>query len=134
MAIMTSSTTLTRGSRRQRVGLVLAGLMSTANLFSVAGPSPAEGEPGPPTVVLWAGTILGVVGLVAVVVAWRTGNRAALRVAAGALIITALTGVPAFFVDVPAALKIVAALGVLLTIAAVVLMFSAERRPASVTD
>ena len=51
-------------------------------------------------VVLWAGTILGVVGLVAVVIAWRSGNRAALRVAAGALIITALLSVPAFFVDV----------------------------------
>ena len=54
--------------------------------------------------------------------------------AAGALIISALTAVPAFFVDVPAFLKIFAAFSVLLTIAAVVLMFSSERRPASVTD
>ena len=134
MATMTSSATSTRTSRRQRVGLVLAGLLSAGNsLSAIDGPTP-EGEVGPPMVVLWAGTVLGVIGLVAVVIAWRSGNRAALRVAAGALIISALTAVPAFFVDVPAFLKIFAALSVLLTIAAVVLMFSSERRPASVTD
>ena len=83
---------------------------------------------------LWAGTVLGIVGLVAVVIAWRTGNRGALRVAAGAIIITALTAVPAFFVDVPAWLKAAAAVGVLLTIAAVVLMFSTQRGHATVTD
>jgi hypothetical protein len=85
-------------------------------------------------VVIWAGVALGVVGLVAVVIAWRTGSRGALRVAAGSLIITALTAVPAFFVDIPAWLKAAAALSVLVTIAAVVLMFSSERRPAAVTD
>ena len=134
MTTMTGSTSLTLRSRRQRVGLVLAGVLSAANTLSVVGGPTPEGEVGPPMVVLLAGTVLGVVGLLAVVVAWRSDNRAALRVAAGALIISALTGVPAFFVDVPAALKIVAAVGVLLTIAAVVLMFSAERRPASVND
>ena len=134
MTTMTGSTSLTLRSPRQRVGLVLAGLLSAANTLSVVGGPTPEGEVGPPMVVLLVGTVLGVVGLLAVVVAWRSDNRAALRVAAGALIISALTGVPAFFVDVPAALKIVAAVGVLLTIAAVVLMFSAERRPASVND
>jgi hypothetical protein len=134
MTTMTGSTSLTLRSRRQRVGLVLAGLLSAANTLSVVGGPTPEGEVGPPMVVLLAGTVLGVVGLLAVVVAWRSDNRAALRVAAGALIISALTAVPALFVDIPAALKIVAAVGVLLTIAAVVLMFSAEHRPASLSD
>ena len=72
--------------------------------------------------------MLGVVGLVAVIVAWRTGNRAALRAAAGAIIVVTLTGLPAFFVDIPAGIKLLVGVSVLLTIAAVVLMFSPGRR------
>jgi hypothetical protein len=134
MSTMTSSPQTTRGSGRQRAGLVLAGLLSIGNALSGVGGGTPEGEVGPPAVVIWAGVALGVVGLVAVVIAWRTGSRGALRVAAGSLIITALTAVPAFFVDIPAWLKAAAALSVLVTIAAVVLMFSSERRPAAVTD
>ena len=74
--------------------------------------------------------LLGVVGLVAIVVAWRTGNRAAIRVAAGSVIVAMLTGLPAFFVDVPVAIKALTGVGVLVTIAAVVLMFSPSRQPA----
>lgn len=134
MSTMTSTPSTTHGSGRQRAGLVLAGLLSLGNVLSgFGGPTP-EGEVGPPPVVIWAGIALGVVGLVAVVIAWRSGSRGALRVAAGALIIPALTAVPAFFVDVPAWLKVAAALSVLATIAAVVLMFSSQRRPAAVTD
>lgn len=132
MTTMTATATTT-STRWQRAGLVLAGLLSVANVSSAFGPQP-DGDVGPPAVVLWAGTVLGVVGLVAVVVAWRTGSRAALRVAAGCLIITALTAVPAFFVDVSAAVKVLVSIWVLLTVVAVVLMFSSARRPASVTD
>jgi len=113
---------------------VLAALLSVASFGSAFGPSTPEGEVGPPPVVLWAGAVLGVVGFVAVILAWRSGSRGALRVAAGALIISALTSVPAFFVDIPVLLKTFAAVSVLLTVAAVVLMFSSARRPASVTD
>lgn len=133
MTTMTDTPTATTSTRRQKVGLVLAGLLSLGNVSSAFGPQ-LDGEVGPPAVVLWAGTVLGVIGLVAVVVAWRTGSRAALRVAALALIITALTAVPAFFVDVPASIKILVSVSVLLTVAAVVLMFSSARRPMSVTD
>jgi len=134
MNTMTTAPSPTRGATRSKVGLALAGLLSLSNVFSAFGDTAPEGEVGPPAVVLWAGTVLGIVGLVAVVIAWRTGNRGALRVAAGAIIITALTAVPAFFVDVPAWLKAAAAVGVLLTIAAVVLMFSTQRGHATVTD
>ena len=48
-----------------------------------SGPTP-DGEVGPPYVVLLVGTLLGVVGLVGVVIAWRTGSRAAMRVVAPA--------------------------------------------------
>lgn len=112
---------------RQKVGLVLAGLMSAANIPSVLFPAP-EGDPGPPIGVLVAGSILGIVGLAAVIVAWH-GNRVAARVAAGALIIATLTGLPAFFVEgIPAGVRILVGVSVLWTVAAVYLMFSAPRR------
>ena len=122
--------TVTTG--RQKSGLVLAALISAANIPSAFSPTPA-GEEGPPYAVLLVGAILGVIGLVAAVLAWR-GNRAALRVCAGTLIVNLLLTLPAFFVDVPAWIKAASAFFTLLTIAAVVLMFSTARRPVPVTD
>jgi len=119
-------------STRQKVGLVLAGLLSATAIPSVLVPTP-EGEVGPPMAILVLGTVLGVIGLVAVIAAWR-GSGLALRVAAGALIVAALTSLPAFFVDVPAGIKLATGVSVLVTIAAVVLMFSPARRPAPVLD
>ena len=130
-----SSSTLTASrsgtSTRQKVGLVLCGLYSLSNIPSVLETAP-DGEEGPPMAILVVGTILGVVGLVATVMSWR-GNRVALRVAAGAIIIVTLTGLPAFFVDVPMFIKTLVGVSVVLTVAAVVLMFSTDRRPASAT-
>jgi hypothetical protein len=120
-------------SKRQKVGLVLAGIYSAANIPSALFPAP-DGEEGPPIGILVIGSVLGVVGLVAVIVAWRTGNRAALRAAAGAIIVVTLTGLPAFFVDMPAGIKLLVGVSVLLTIAAVVLMFSPGRRSTPVLD
>jgi hypothetical protein len=119
-------------STRQRVGLALAGLLSAVNIPSAFFPAP-DGEEGPPAAVLVVGSILGVIGLVAVIIAWRTGSRAATRVAAGALIINVLTSLPAFFVDVPAGVKLAVGVGVIVTIAAIVLMFSSSRRDAAAT-
>jgi hypothetical protein len=131
-----TTTALTTGQARtttkQKVGLVLAGLYSLGQLPSVL-TAPADGETGPPVSILVVDTLLGVIGLVAVVLAWR-GNRVALRVAAGALILITLTGLPAFFVDVPMAVKALVGVSVLLTVLAVVLMFSGPRRTAPVTD
>jgi hypothetical protein len=45
-----------------------------------------------------------------------------------------LTALPAFFVDVPMAIKALVAFAVVLTLVAVVLLFSTVRRPAPVTD
>ncbi|EXF24223.1 hypothetical protein BG28_07685 [Nesterenkonia sp. AN1] len=120
-------------SKRQKAGLVLAGVYSATSIPSVLFPV-SEGEVGPPIGILVIGSVLGLVGLVAVIVAWRTGSRAALRVAAGAVIIVTLTGLPAFFVDVSAGVKLLVGVSVLFTIAAVVLVFSPERRPTPVLD
>jgi hypothetical protein len=121
----------TKPTTKQKIGLVLCGLYSLGNIPSVLTPTP-EGETGPPYGILVLGTICGVIGMVATVLAWR-GNRVALRVAAGAIILTTLTGLPAFFVDVPMWVKALVAIAVLWTVTAVVLMFSG-RRPAPVVD
>jgi len=119
-------------STRQKVGLVLAGLLNLANVPSAFSPTP-DGDVGPPYAILLLASLLGIVGLVATVLAWR-GNRAALRVAAGALVINVITSLPAFFVDVPAFVKALVALSVVITVATLVLMFSPTRRPVPVLD
>ncbi len=123
----------TAPSTRQKVGLVLTGLLSAGNLPSVLVPT-SDGQEGPPMAILAADTLLGIVGLIAVVIAWRSGSQAAFRVAAGALIVAALTAVPAFFADVPAGIKLLSAVFTLVTILAVVLLFSPARQPVSVLD
>ena len=129
----TARTPARRGTTtKQKVGLAIAALYSLTNIPSVLFETP-EGQEGPPLAILAVGSILGVIGLVAAVWAWR-GNRVALRVAAGAIILVTLTALPAFFVDVPMAIKALVAFSVVLTLVAVVLMFSADRRPAPVTD
>ena len=120
-------------SGRQKAGLVIAGLLSLGNATSVLFPTP-EGEEGPPFLILVLGTILGVIGLVAIVIAWRNNNQAAFRVVAGTLVISVISALPAFFVDVAAGIKILVAVSVVITVLAIVLMFSSPRRPAPVLD
>jgi hypothetical protein len=129
-----TTTTTSPVSTRQKVGLVLAGLYSLGNIPSLVLPSGSGDNAGPPVSVLAVDSVLGVIGLVAVVIAWRTGSRAALRVAAGAVIVITLTALPAFFVGVPAGVKLLVGGSVLVTIAMVVLMFSSARPPAPVLD
>ena len=70
------------------------------------------------------GGLLGVATLVAVAVAWRKGGRGALRTVAGARVLSMLTAVPAFFVDVPAVVTVLVAVFVVLTVACVVLVLA----------
>lgn len=118
---------------KQRIGLVLAMIYGLANIPGFLAGEPDPGEEGPPLAILVVGSVLGVIALVGAIWAWR-GNRVALRLAAGAMILITLTGLPAFFVDVPMWVKALVAFSVLLTVAAVVLMFSGDRRRAAVVD
>lgn len=130
-----STITTTAGpvtSTKQKVGLVLCGLYCLSSIPSVLESQP-DGEEGPPMAILVVGTVLGVLGLVATVLAWR-GNRVALRVAAGSIIVITLTGLPAFFVDVPMFIKALVGVSVVWTVAAVVLMFSGDRHTVPVVD
>jgi hypothetical protein len=131
MSTITNPTATPQRTRNQKIGLVLCGLYSLANVPSALTPTP-EGETGPPLGILIVGSVLGVVGLVCTVLAWR-GNDVALRVAAGAVIVVTLTALPALFVDVPMAIKALVAVAVVLTVVTVALMFSG-RRPAPVVD
>jgi hypothetical protein len=120
-------------STRNKIGLALAGVLSLGNVPSVLEPAPS-GDVGPPFIVMLADTVLGVIGLVAVIVAWRTGSRTAVRVTAACLVISLVTSLPALFVDVPAVVRILVAAFTIITLATLVLMFSGDRRRAPVLD
>lgn len=120
-------------TNRQRIGLGLAGLLSVLNMASIGFPT-EDGDVGPPLGILILGSVLGLIGLVAVVIAWRSGNRAAIRVAAGTLIINLLTSLPVFFVDTPAFVKVLVGVSVIVTVLAVAMMFSPARRSSPVLD
>jgi hypothetical protein len=87
------------------------GLLNVPFLFA---PTP-DGDEGPPVLVLIVSGALGLVCVVCAVIAWRSGNRLAVRINAAALIINALLSMPAFFVDIAAWVKLGAAVSVLLT-------------------
>ena len=118
---------------RTRAGLVLAALLGLADVVSAFFPTP-EGEVGPPLPIVVLGGLLGVATLAAVAAAWRTGQRGMLRIVAATRVLSAISALPAFFVDIPAALKLVVAVGVVLTVVCVVLVLTPARRTASVTD
>ncbi len=129
---MTDTTTTTStGARvawstKNKIGLGLAIFYSATNIPSVAFPTP-DGDEGPPMAILIVSSVLAVVGLIAAIVAWRTGSRPAARLAAASVIVITLTSLPAFFVDVPGSIKILVSASVALTIVMVVLMFSSPK-------
>jgi peptidoglycan/LPS O-acetylase OafA/YrhL len=90
---------------------------------------------GPPYSILLLGAVLGLATLAGAAAAWRTGRRGALRLVAGTRVLSAIAALPAFFVDeVPAVLKLLAAVAVVLTVVCVVLVLAPARRPTGVTD
>lgn len=120
-------------TRKNRIGLVLTVLIGLVNLPSALERSPDGGE-GPPYGVLVLDSVCGVLLIVAAIVAWRTGGRGAVRLAAGVNILQALSSVPAFFVDISVVIKIVAAVAVVVSFVAVVLTLSPGRGPRAVSD
>jgi len=114
-------------STKNKVGLGMAIFYAVINIPSAAVPTPDGGD-GPPMAILIVCSILGVVALASAIIAWRKGSRPASRLAAGSLIVITLTSLPAFFVDVPAGIKVLVSVGVVLTIAIVVLLFSPPKR------
>jgi hypothetical protein len=122
------TTARTPWSTRNKVGLGLAMAYALTNLPSAITPMPEGADVGPPMSILVACSVLSAVALVAGVVAWRSGSRPAARLTAASMIIVTLTSLPAFFVDVPAGIKILVAAGVVLTVVFTVLIFSPGKR------
>ena len=120
-------------STKNKVGLALAGLLGVIDLPSFLTSTP-DGETGPPQGILVLGSICGLVTVIAVIIAWRSASGSAIRVAAGARIVSMLSALPAFFVDVPAFIKVLSAVFVIVTLASLVLMFSPARRSTAVMD
>lgn len=120
-------------SKLNKAGLVLAFLLGLVDLTGPFQPTP-DGQAGPPYSILILGAVLGLITVVGVVIAWRTARRGAVRVVAGARIISVITALPAFFVDVPAGLKMTVGAFVIVTVATVAMMLTPARRPVPVTD
>lgn len=113
-----------------RIGFVIAGVFSLANIPSALAPTP-DGAIGPPLPVLLADTVLAVIAVVCVVVAWITRQRVPARIAGTAVVLIALTGFPAFFVDVPAFVKVLVAASALVAVAACALILTPARQQAA---
>lgn len=118
----TAAATTTRPTRAAKAGLVILGLLGLLDLLSAtdtSGPAPA--------VILVLGAITGLVTLGALVPAWRTGNRAAIRAVVISRVVSILASVPVFFVDdLPTALVVASAGAVLLSVLGIYLVL---RRP-----
>jgi peptidoglycan/LPS O-acetylase OafA/YrhL len=132
MATMTTSSTPATTSRF-RAGLAISALLGLLNIGFVLVPTP-DGQDNPPVAVIVGSALIGLVSVVCAAVAWRSGNRLAVRINAAALIVDALLTMPAFFVDIDAWIKAVGALAIVLTVAALVLTLRREPTPFTVTD
>jgi hypothetical protein len=131
---MTTTTPTPALSGANKTGLAIAFLLGVGDVAFPFIPPPPGARTGPPFPILLLGAALGLIVMVAAVVAWRTGRRAAVRLASGARILSMILALPAFFVGVPAWVKAEVGVEVLLTAVAIVLMLAPARRPAPVTD
>ena len=111
-----------------RTGLAISAVLGLANLpFLWSGID--WGAEAPPFALLLLNAAIGMVSVVCAVLAWNTGNRRAIRIDAGALILNALMVLPGFFGDTPAFITLTSAVMVVGTVTAVVLMM--RREPAA---
>jgi Na+-translocating ferredoxin:NAD+ oxidoreductase RnfE subunit len=135
MSTTTGSTTSPTGTRtglslKNTIGLGLCGLLGLADMTSIAliGRQNPD-EPGPPAAVLVFAAVMGVVTVLAVIYTWRTRGRIGARIVAGSRVLSALTALPAFFVDdVSPGLVVGAGAGVLVTLVAIWLVLSGNDR------
>lgn len=136
MSTMTiPSDAATTPSSGVRTGLVISAFLGAANIPFLF-PWVDWGAEAPPFGMLLVNAAIGMVSVVCAVVAWNTGARKPLRINATALIINAVMILPGLFLpDTPPFIRVSSAIGVLGTVAAVVLtMRRSDRAPARVVD
>jgi hypothetical protein len=120
-------------TRVNKIGLALAGVLGLSDVASIGMPT-GDGQDGPPVAIVVLGAVLGVITLAALVPAFRKAGRGAIRLVAGTRIISAISALPAFFVDVDAGLKVFAAIIVVLTVAVVAMILNPGPARAVVAD
>jgi hypothetical protein len=104
-------------------GLVICALLGLLELVGVAG---INSEDAPPAAVVLIGGALGVITLVGVFLAWQ-GKRVGVITAVGSRLISAALAIPVFFTEAPNWARVVVAIALACTVAAVVLLSGAMR-------
>ena len=111
-------------SRNMTIGLILSAILGVLDVVSVAG---LGADDGPPAFVIVIGLVLGVVTLVGVAMAWR-GNARGVPIIVVSRVLSALSAIPAFFVEeAPDWAPPVVGVGIVITIAAIALIYSGRR-------
>ena len=118
---------------RNKVGLVILGLLGLSDFTSLGFDTP-DGEVGPPDAILYLDVALGVVTVIAVVVALVQRRRGAVRLAAGARVLSVLTAMPAFFAGVAPVVVALVAVVLVITVVGIILALSPGRGTTPVTD
>ncbi len=111
-------------SRNMTIGLILSAILGVLDVVSVAG---LGADDGPPPFIIVIGLVLGVVTLVGVAMAWR-GNARGVPIIVVSRVLSALSAIPAFFVEeAPDWAPPVVGVGIVITIAAIALIYSGRR-------
>lgn len=118
---------MTHLTLRQKIGTGLCGLMLLLVVIDIPTPPPPD-EVGAPYAVLIADLVLGLIGLAALILGLVRRSRSAFRVAAGALILIQVTGLPAFFAPVPPGIRLIVAAGTLVSLLAIGLMLTPAKK------
>jgi hypothetical protein len=106
-------------------GLAICALLGVVDIVSLAG---LGADDGPPAGVIVLGAVLGLITLVGARMAWR-GERSGMLAVIVCRVISALTALPAFFVDdVPGGIRIATGVLVALTVLGVGLVVMGLRR------
>ncbi len=112
-------------SRKMTVGLVLLAVLAALDIVGVAG---AGMDGAPPLGVILVSALLGVITLVGVRMAW-TGAPRGMTIAIVSRILSAVLGLPVFFVDgTPAWAKVAVVASLVATLVALALVSTTRRK------
>jgi hypothetical protein len=115
-------------STSAKYGLAICVLLGVVDIVSLASLL-SDTDDGPPVLVTLSGAVLGVITLVGARMAWRGGDRRGVVTVIVSRVISALSALPAFFVDdVPDWVPPVVGIFVVLTFVGVGLLVVALRR------
>lgn len=116
-------------TRQFKIGLIICALLGIIDVVSIAS---VGSDDGPPTAVIVIGLVLGLITLVGVRLAWR-GDDKGFTMVVVSRVLSALTGIPAFFADdAPDWAPVAVGIGIVATAVGLGLLYVGRRQPASV--